>query len=136
GAWRIRALCVVGLYVGVAVACPGAVLLWTSFFGYTPPLAATVDAFSLDAYRQLFANRAFWTGLANTLVVATLSAALVTAIGALLGWIIARSRSRWRHALDLMSVLSVGIPAVIARLAATILHLSPPLRPPRTVRIL
>jgi len=136
GAWRIPALCFVALYVAIAVALPVAVLLWTSFFGYTPPLAATRDAFSLEAYRQLFANRAFWTGLVNTLTVATLSAALVTAIGGLLGWIITRSRSRWRHALDLMSVLSVGIPAVIAGLGVMILHLSLPIGLYGTVWIL
>jgi iron(III) transport system permease protein len=134
--WRIPALCCVGLYVAIAAALPVAVLLWTSFFGHTPPLAATVDAFSLDAYRALFVNRAFWTGLKNTLVVAALSAALVTAIGALLGWIITRSRSRWRHALDLMSVLSVGIPAVIAGLGVMILHLSLPIGLYGTVWIL
>src|SRR5207302_5942495 len=67
GAWRVPALCFVSLYVAIAAVFPVAVLLWTSFFGYTPPLAATRDAFSLEAYRQLFANRAFWTGLVNTL---------------------------------------------------------------------
>ena len=98
----------------------------------TPSLAD----FSLDAYQQLFANRTFWIGLKNTLEVATLSALIVTAIGALLGWIITRSRSRWRHLLDFLSVLSVGIPAVIAALGVMILYLSLPIGIYGTVWIL
>ena len=92
--------------------------------------------FSLDAYRQLFANQAFWTGLRNTFLVAVLSALVVTVIGTLLGWIIARSQLRIRHALDLVSVLSVGIPAVIAGLAVMLLYLTLPIGLYGTVWIL
>jgi iron(III) transport system permease protein len=135
-AWRIPALTFATLYVAVAALCPAAVLLWTSFFGYALPLSATAKDFSLDAYQHLFANRAFWIGLENTLVVATLSALIVTAIGALLGWIITRSRSRWRHLLDFLSVMSVGIPAVIAGLGVMIFYLSLPIGLYGTVWIL
>ena len=135
-AWRIPALAFTTLYVAVAALCPAAVLLWTSFFGYALPLSATAKDFSLGAYQHLFANRAFWIGLENTLVVATLSALIVTAIGALLGWIITRSRSRWRHLLDFLSVMSVGIPAVIAGLGVMIFYLSLPIGLYGTVWIL
>ena len=66
GAWRIPALAFVALYVALAAVLPAAVLLWTSFFGYALPLSATSADFSLEAYRQLFANRAFWLGVRNT----------------------------------------------------------------------
>jgi iron(III) transport system permease protein len=136
GAWRIPAVAFTMLYVAIAALCPAAILLWTSFFGYALPLNATVNDFSVEAYHQLFANRAFWIGLKNTFLVATLSASIVTAIGALLGWIITRSRSRWRHLLDFLSVLSVGIPAVIAGLGVMILYLSLPIGVYGTVWIL
>ena len=116
GAWRIPALALATLYVALAAVLPAAVLLWTSFFAYALPLSATAADFSLEAYRQLFVNRAFWLGLRNTFLVALASALIVTAIGALLGWIISRSQLRFRHVLDFVSVLSVGIPAVIAAL--------------------
>ena len=92
--------------------------------------------FSLDAYRALFASRTFWLGLRNTLLVALSSALIVTAIGALLGWIISRSRIRLRRALDFISVLSVGIPAVIAGLGVMLLYLSLPVGLYGTVGIL
>jgi iron(III) transport system permease protein len=134
--WRVPALGFATLYVAVAALCPAAVLLWTSFFGYTLPLNAMPSDFSIAAYQHLFANRTFWIGLKNTLEVATLSALIVTAIGVLLGWIITRSRSRLRHLLDFISVLSVGIPAVIAALGVVILYLSLPIGIYGTVWIL
>ena len=54
----------------------------------------------------------------------------------MLGWIISRSRLRWRHVLDFLSVLSVGIPAVIAGLAVMVLYLSLPIGLYGTVWIL
>jgi iron(III) transport system permease protein len=126
GAWRIPAVIFTMLYIAIAALCPAAVLLWTSFFGYTLPLDAKAADFSLAAYQNLFGNRTFWLGLKNTLEVAALSALIVTAIGALLGWIVTRWRSRWRHLLDFLSILSIGIPAVIAALGVMILYLSLP----------
>jgi iron(III) transport system permease protein len=136
GAWRIPALAFVALYVALAAILPAAVLLWTSVFGYALPLSATANDFSLLAYRQLFANPAFWLGLRNTLIVAALSALVVTAVGTLLGWIISRSQFKIRHALDFISVLSVGIPAVIAGLGVMLFYLSLPLGLYGTVWIL
>jgi iron(III) transport system permease protein len=136
GAWRLPALVLVTVYVALAAVLPAAVLLWTSVVGYALPLSVTAADFSLEAYRQLFANRAFWLGLRNTFLVALLSALIVTIIGALLGWIISRSQSRFRHALDFMSVLSVGIPAVIAALGVMLFYLSLPIGLYGTVWIL
>jgi iron(III) transport system permease protein len=136
GGWRWPALILVSLYIALAAILPAAVLLWTSFFGYALPLSATASDFSLEAYRALFANRAFWLGLRNTFLVALASALVVTAIGALLGWIISRSQFKIRHLLDFVSVLSVGIPAVIAGLGVMLLYLSLPIGLYGTVAIL
>ena len=65
GAWRIPALALATLYVALAAVLPAAVLLWTSFFGYALPLSATAADFSLEAYRQLFANRDVLAGIAQ-----------------------------------------------------------------------
>ncbi len=136
GAWKIPALAGVTVYIALAAVLPAAVLLWTSLFGYALPVAATAADFSLEPYRALFANRAFWLGLRNTLLVALVSALIVTAIGAVLGWIISRSRLKIRHALDFVSLLSVGIPAVIAGLGVMLLYLSLPIGLYGTVWIL
>ena len=136
GPWRLPALAFVSLYVALAALLPAAVLLWTSLFGYALPLSATSADFSLEAYRTLFANRAFQLGLRNTLLVALASALIVTVIGTLLGWIISRSQFRFRQVLDFVSVLSIGIPAVIAGLGVMLLYLSLPIGVYGTVWIL
>jgi iron(III) transport system permease protein len=136
GVWRWPALALLSGYVALAAVLPAAVLLWTSFFGYTLPLSATAADFNVEAYSQLFGNRSFWLGLRNTFLVALASALVVTAIGMLLGWIISRSQIRLRHALDFISVLSVGIPAVIASLGVMLFYLSLPIGLYGTVGIL
>jgi iron(III) transport system permease protein len=136
GAWRVPALLFVLLYLALAAIVPALVLVWTSFFGYTLPTRATAADFSTEPYRQLFANPAFWTGLKNTALVAGTSAAIVTAIGAVLGWIISRSALPGRRLLDFLSVMSVGIPAVIVGLAVMVLYLSLPIGVYGTVVIL
>ena len=121
----------------MAAIVPALVLLWTSFFGYTLPTRATAADFSTEPYRQLFANPAFWTGLKNTALVAGVSAAIVTgdrrhtrldhlALGA----------ARAGGLLDFLSVMSVGIPAVIVGLAVMMLYLSLPIGIYGTVWIL
>jgi iron(III) transport system permease protein len=136
GALRIPALAAVVLYVAFAAVLPAAVLLWTSLFGYATPLSASAAELSIEPYRVLLSSRMFWFGLRNTLLVAFASALIVTAIGALLGWIISRSKLRFRHALDFVSILSVGIPAVIAGLGVMLLYLSLPIGLYGTVGIL
>jgi len=136
GAWRVPASLFVLLYLALAAIVPALVLLWTSFFGYTLPTRASAADFSTAPYRQLFANPAFWTGLRNTALVAGASAAIVTAIGAVLGWIISRSALPGRRFLDFLSVMSVGIPAIIVGLAVMLLYLSLPIGVYGTVAIL
>jgi iron(III) transport system permease protein len=136
GVWRFPALALLGLYVALAAILPAAVLLWTSFFGYTLPLSARAADFTVEAYRQLFGNPAFRLGVRNTLLVAFVSALIVTVVGMLLGWIISRSQTRFRHVLDFVSVLSVGIPAVIAALGVMLFYLSLPIGLYGTVAIL
>jgi len=134
--WRIPALAFVAAYVAVAAVLPALVLLWTGFFGYAVPGLDSLAKFSFDAYRELFGNRLFWLGLKNTFIVATLSALIVTAIGALLAWIIVRTRFRGRQVLDFVSFMSVGIPSIIAALAVMLLYLSVPIGLYGTVWIL
>jgi iron(III) transport system permease protein len=127
GRWKGPALAFVAIYTGFAVVLPLIVLVWTSLFGYQPPSLAVLATANLDAYRHLFANAGFWLALRNTFFVAASSAALVTLIGALLAWTILRTDLPGRTALDFMSFMSIGIPSVIAGLAALLLYLSLPI---------
>jgi iron(III) transport system permease protein len=105
---------------------PAAALVWTSIFGNDVPSAAELARPSFDAYSRVLADPNFLRSAANTLVVAGLSATLVTILGALLAWLIVRSDARGRRALEIISVVSIGIPSVIAGLATMMLYLTVP----------
>lgn len=130
GKWRTPALLFVGLYLAVAAILPAIVLVWTSFSG------GGSEGLSLDAYRLLLADRRFWPAVGNTFLVAGLSAAIITLIGALLAWQILRLRFPGRALLDGVSFMSIGIPAVITGFAVMVLHLTLPIGLYGTVWIL
>ena len=136
GRWRIPALAFVVAYVMLAAVLPTLVLLWSALFGYAPPAIDSLGKMSLAAYGKLAGNRLFWLGLGNTLLVATLSALIVTTVGAVLAWIIVRTRFTGRRFLDFVSFMSVGIPSVITALAVMVLYLSMPVGIYGTVWIL
>jgi iron(III) transport system permease protein len=136
GRWKAPALGFAALYLGFAVVLPIAVLLWTSIFGYRPLSGAFLSTANLDAYRDLFARSDFWLALRNTFLVAGASGAIVTLIGAVLAWIVLRTKLPGRAVLDVLSFMSIGIPSVIAGLAALLLYLSLPIGVYGTVWVL
>jgi iron(III) transport system permease protein len=136
GAWRLPALLLVSGYAGLTSILPAAALAWTSVFGNQIPSLANVLQPSLAAYARVFADPNFVRSVANTLIVSGLSAALVTLVGALVAWLIVRSRARGRAALEIISVVSIGIPSVIAGLATMMLYLTLPVPIYGTVWIL
>ena len=127
GAWRWPAFAVVLLYVALTVVLPLVVLVWTSLFGYRPPALSVLAQANFAPYANLAASTDFWLALRNTVLVAGASAAIVTLLGAILAWTVARTAMPGRAALDVVSFLSIGIPSVIAGLAALLLYLSLPL---------
>ena len=68
--------------------------------------------------------------------VAGLSAGIITSIGALIAWQILRLRFPGRGLLDVVSFMSIGIPAVITGFAVMVLHLTIPIGLYGTVWIL
>jgi iron(III) transport system permease protein len=106
------------------------VLIWTSLSG------SSNEVLTLDAYRVLFADRRFWPAVGNTFLIAALSAAIITLVGALVAWQIARLRFPGRALLDIVSFMSIGIPAVITGFAIMVLHLTVPIGLYGTVWIL
>ncbi len=127
GRWKAPALTLLALYFSFGALLPAATLIWTSLFGYTPPGTAALTDMSLASYRTFLGNGVFWRAVFNTFFVALLSALIVSALGGLIAWIVARSNVPGRRALDVLSFMSLGIPAVIAALAVMVLYLSLPI---------
>jgi iron(III) transport system permease protein len=127
GAWKLPALALLCVYVAIAALLPLLTLVWTSLFGYAGPGRVSLAEAHVLPYRQFLTDPTVWRALGNTLVVATLSALLVTGLGGLIAWIVARSTMPGRRLLDVLSFMSLGIPAVIAGLAVMVLYLSLPI---------
>ncbi|MDQ2736676.1 MAG: iron ABC transporter permease [Pseudomonadota bacterium] len=136
GRWKLPAVTFVGVYVLMAAVLPAAFLAWISFFGYAPPSLDELSRGSTSGYRSLFSDELFLRGVANTLIVASSSAVIVTVLGLIVGWIVARSRLWGRGALDFLSFMSVGVPSVIVGLAVMLLYLSLPIGLYGTIGIL
>jgi iron(III) transport system permease protein len=68
-------------------------------------------AFSLRNYAELFATSA--RPLSNTLLFATLAAAAAALIGVPIGWVLARSRSRWASVLDIVATLPFAVAGTV-----------------------
>jgi len=81
---------------------------------YRFPLEYWPSTFSLENFTGLFSKANFGTYLVNSLVIATLSAAIVTMISLLSGYIIARFSFRARGAVILAFLVTQMIPAFIA----------------------
>jgi iron(III) transport system permease protein len=118
------------------VVLPAAVLLWASLFGYRKVAVSTLASANLSSYAQLFGNPGFWRAVGNTFLVAGLSAAIATLVGALVSWASLRTRMIGRGVVDFVTFMSVGIPSVIAGLAALLLYLSLPIGVYGTVWVL
>ena len=136
GHWKLPAISLLCAYVAIAALLPLLTLIWTSLFGYAPPGRVTLAQANIEPYRNFLTDPALWRALGNTLVVATLSALLVSALGGLIAWTVARSALPGRRALDMLSFMSLGIPAVIAGLAVMVLYLSLPIGVYGTIWIL
>ena len=136
GRWKGPALVLLCAYVAIAALLPLLTLVWTSLFGYAPPGSVSLTAANGQPYRNFVSDPVVWRAMGNTLVVAGLSALVVTALGGLIAWIVARSDLPGRRALDLLSFMSLGIPAVIAGLAVMVLYLSLPIGVYGTIWIL
>jgi iron(III) transport system permease protein len=124
GRWRGPALAFTIAYCVVSSALPAATVFWTSVFGNAS--LSSIGSPSFDSYTRLLANPIFWRALVNTIIVAGLSAAMVTTIGAVLAWALDRWHGRGRPAVEFLGIVSIGIPSVIAGLAAMLLYLTLP----------
>jgi multiple sugar transport system permease protein len=81
---------------------------------YRFPLEYWPSTFSLENFTGLFSKANFGTYLVNSLVIATLAAAIVTVISLLSGYIIARFEFRARGTVILAFLVTQMIPAFIA----------------------
>jgi iron(III) transport system permease protein len=127
GRWRWVALAPVALYLTLQVFFPFFILAWTSLHQtYVVISAETIDTITFDSYRALFADPRIGGVVLNTVLVGIGSATLVTGVTAIVAWVVVRTNSVFRIALDLLASSSISIPAVIAAVALLVFYLTVP----------
>jgi iron(III) transport system permease protein len=127
GPWR--PLAGVGLLLlPVLVTLPILVLLWASILRfYQRPSIGALDTLTLDNYRKAFGDSSVLGALQNTLIVASVSAAAVMLIAFLAGWVVLRTRLRFRWLLDNLGALPLVFPGVVLGIAVLRTYLTLPI---------
>jgi iron(III) transport system permease protein len=98
----------VWLLVIVLVASPFYPLLYTSF--RSKPIYLPGGVFTLDGYRTLFADPAFWTAVRNTAEFATATTALSVAGGTALAVLCTRTNLPWRRGFGVAVIAPIVVP--------------------------
>ena len=125
GRWRIAALAFAGLYFALAVLAPLAVLLWTSLMPYLTGFSSeAMKLATLANHAAVFENRRIGTAAFNTLIVAACAATAVTALAALISWVVVRSRAAGRRIVDLLAFVPISIPGIIIGVALIYVYLT------------
>ena len=124
GAWRYAAAGFFVFYFLVIVFLPFLVLVWSSLQKfYSVPSWAALNRVSLDAYRTVLDYPQFWTTVANSLFLAITTATLIMLLGAVISWIVVRTKIRGRWLLDNMSSLPLVFPGLVLGLSIMICYL-------------
>ncbi len=105
-------------YFLLMVVLPSVVLIYAStqtFF--KPPSIEAIQGGSLEAYREIFGQDAFWIGLRNSLMlIATVPIATIL-LSAVVSWIVVRSKAPGRGILDTLAFVPFTAPSIVFGLA-------------------
>ncbi len=105
-----RYLAVPGLAAS-AVLVPVAIVVYQSFL--TAPLSQPDAQFGLDAYRSVFDDPGFWTSLGATMLLASGMTAIAVPLGAVFGFLMARTDLPGRAWLEPVTLFLLFIPALV-----------------------
>ena len=116
GPWRYFTAALFILYFVVIVLLPFLILVWSSLQKfYSAPSWAALSRLSLDSYRTILDYPQFWATVRNSLFLALATATVVMLIGAVISWVVVRTKIRGRWVLDNLASLPLVFPGPRAR---------------------
>jgi iron(III) transport system permease protein len=128
GRWKGVALIFVGVFTLFNFILPVLVMLWTSLQPYyAAPSAASLQRLTLGAYRSMISDPSLQGAATNTLFMGAVTALATMTLAFVIGWVIVRTRSRWRVLLDMLSFLPAALPGVTIGLSILLFYLLVPL---------
>jgi iron(III) transport system permease protein len=118
GRWRWVAFAFLVAYFVVVVLLPFLVILWASLLPYfAAPSFESLKLISLDNYAYVLRFPAFIKATGNSVLLAILSASVVTLLTAMIAWVVYRSRLPGVAVLDFLAFLPIGIPGLVLGMA-------------------
>jgi iron(III) transport system permease protein len=128
GKWRLPALFVAFLLVGVTVYFPLTILAWTAFLPwYAPPSWETLELLTLKNFRWLANDPLIIGAVKNNFLVGISAAVIVTLFGAVVSWIVVRTRAPGRRLLDGLAFSATAYPSMVLGLALVWFYLTVPI---------
>ncbi|HEY2610080.1 MAG TPA: iron ABC transporter permease [Reyranella sp.] len=107
--WVTFAVCVA--FFILTVALPVGQLLLSSFFQFFG--FYQIDMLTLDHYRDVFGNRAFWNAFSNTMLLGVVGATATMALGGIVAYVTTRTRWRGRRLIDVLAWLPWMMPGMV-----------------------
>ncbi len=124
GRWRYLTASLFILYFVVIVLLPFLVLVWSSLQRfYSAPSWAALSRISLNSYRTVLDYPQFAATVRNSLFLAFTTATVVMLTGAVISWIVVRTKIPGRWILDNLASLPLVFPGLVLGLAIMICYL-------------
>jgi iron(III) transport system permease protein len=123
-------------YVALATLLPIAALLWAASVAFATANVSLMR-FTMQHFTYvLFAYPKTWIAVGNSVLLGVLTASLVCLIGVAVAWAVLRGRGRTRALLDYLSMLPLGMPAMVFALGLLWVYVAVPLPIYGTIAIL
>jgi len=124
GRWRFAAAGVFVLYFVVIVLLPFLILVWTSLQKfYSAPSWEALRRVSLDNYRSVLDYPGFWTTVQNSLFLSLTCAVVIIMLGAVISWVVVRTKIPGRWLLDSLASMPLVFPGIVLGLSIMICYL-------------
>jgi iron(III) transport system permease protein len=124
GRWRYLTAGLFILYFVIIVLLPFLVLVWSSLQRfYSAPSWAALSHISLDSYRTILDYPQFWQTVRNSLFLSLTTAVTIMLLGAVISWVVVRTRIRGRWVLDNIASLPLVFPGLVLGLSIMICYL-------------
>lgn len=127
GRWKYLLVFLVVVYGLIAFVLPYATLLYVSLLrNITHGLSS--ENLTAIHYINLFQDDFTRASLINSVILSTVSALGVVALGVAAGYVLVRMRSVWQAPIDYLSILPLGLAGTAFGIAVLLTYINPPLR--------
>jgi iron(III) transport system permease protein len=128
GRWKYPAVALSLAFITFSLVLPGLVMLWTSIQPfYAVPSPESISRITFDAYGEVLGGRSMRTAIVNTLILGFATSFGAMLIGLAVSWVLVRTRSRLRFALDVLAFTPHAMPGVIIGLSILLIYLILPI---------